>query len=306
MDKLLNKRVSIIFIIAAAALLLLSACSSEPKLKDSDVIGTWNVTSSGTSMSDSNDKGIYTLYKFDEDGKFHVIGLLKGQEISRDGSWKIEGEEVHFSLPEDQTSSAHADAIDDGVITIDGSTLKTSDIGNVNIEAEKISDEKVEEIYSVSKSFGPKEIALGQSVSGDGYTFTITSFDFSNEIYPTNRSGYYRYYQDESGKTYLSARVKITNDSTAYAGFCKATKATFYIGENEYSANIEEDTGTGFWSMYTLDAKDTGSYLISTSVPDSVKDSGEISLVWSFPRSASSLQNYYTSSGDNVDYVLKK
>lgn len=67
-----------------------------------------------------------------------------------------------------------ADAIEDGVVEISGSTLETDSIGGGHVEAEKVSDDQVAKIYEQSKSFGPKQVSLGEKVSGDGYTFTLT------------------------------------------------------------------------------------------------------------------------------------
>lgn len=289
----------------------LVGCSSEPKLSDSDVVGTWNATqmsgdNSTSSAQDLNDKGLYVLYRFDEDHTFHMIGLVQGTEAVRDGSWEIKDGNVLINVAADGEGTLKGDAISDGLIEISGSTLKTDAIGNGHVEAEKVSDDELAQIYEKSKSFGPQQVSLGDEVAGDGYTFTLTSFDFKNEIYPSDTSGYYRYYMDESGKTYLCARAKITNTGTDYAAFCKATSAEFNVGGNKYSASIEQDINRGFWSMYTLDPKDTGSYIIYSSVPDSVKDSGDITLTWSFPKSSSRLQSYFSSSADNISYCLKK
>lgn len=291
--------------------MVLWVCSSEPKLSDSDVVGTWNATqmagdSAGSSAEELNAKGLYVLYRFDDDHTFHMIGLVQGTETVRDGSWEINDDAVKINVEADNSGSLKADAIEDGVVEISGLTLETDSIGGGHVEAEKVSDDQVAKIYEQSKSFGPKQVSLGEQVSGDGYTFTLTSFDFKDEIYPSDTSGYYRYYQDESGKTYLCARAKVTNDSSDYAGFCKATSAEFNVGGNKYSASVEQDINRGFWSMYTLDAKDTGSYIIYASIPDSVKDSSDITLTWSFPQSASRLQSYFSSSLDNVSYCLKK
>lgn len=291
--------------------MVLWVCSSEPKLSDSDVVGTWNATqmagdSAGSSAEELNAKGLYVLYRFDDDHTFHMIGLVQGTETVRDGSWEINDDAVKINVEADNSGSLKADAIEDGVVEISGLTLETDSIGGGHVEAEKVSDDQVAKIYEQSKSFGPKQVSLGEQVSGDGYTFTLTSFDFKDEIYPSDTLGYYRYYQDESGKTYLCARAKVTNDSSDYAGFCKATSAEFNVGGNKYSASVEQDINRGFWSMYTLDAKDTGSYIIYASIPDSVKDSSDITLTWSFPQSASRLQSYFSSSLDNVSYCLKK
>ena len=291
--------------------MVLWVCSSEPKLSDSDVVGTWNATqmagdSAGSSAEELNAKGLYVLYRFDDDHTFHMIGLVQGTETVRDGSWEINDDAVKINVEADNSGSLKADAIEDGVVEISGLTLETDSIGGGHVEAEKVSDDQVAKIYEQSKSFRPKQVSLGEQVSGDGYTFTLTSFDFKDEIYPSDTSGYYRYYQDESGKTYLCARAKVTNDSSDYAGFCKATSAEFNVGGNKYSASVEQDINRGFWSMYTLDAKDTGSYIIYASIPDSVKDSSDITLTWSFPQSASRLQSYFSSSLDNVSYCLKK
>lgn len=299
------------FCFALVLPLALCGCASGPKLSDSDVVGTWNVTqmsadNSGSSAEELNAKGLYILYRFDDDHSFHMIGLVQGVETIRDGTWEIYDDTVHINVEADNGGSLKADAIEDGVVEVSDSTLKTDAIGNGHVEAEKVSEDEVARIYEQSQSFGPQQVSLGEEVVGDGYTFTILSLDFVNEIYPSDTSGYYRYYQDESGKTYLCARVKLTNDSPDYAGFCRATSAEFNVGGNKYSASVEQDINRGFWSMYTLDAKDAGSYIIYASIPDSVKDSSDVVLTWSFPKSANHLQSYFNSSNDNVSYVLSK
>ena len=289
-------------------LLMLVACSSQSKLSDVDIEGTWVVTESNSvSNSELNDKGMYTFYRFNDDHSINMIALIQGSEYNvRNGSWRIDDNRVHFDVDATGEGPTKAEAITDGVMDVSDSLLETDSIGGGHVEAKKISDDEVSKIYEQSKSFGPKQVSLGEQVSGNGYTFTLTSFDFKDEIYPSDTSSYYRYYQDESGKTYLCVRAKLTNDSSDYVGFCRATSAEFNVGGNKYSASIEQDINRGFWSMYTLDAKDTGSYIIYASIPDSVKDSNDITLTWSFPQSASRLQSYFSSSSDNVSYCLKK
>ncbi len=299
---------------ALAVALGLAACSTEPTLSQDEVVGIWNVTdSNGTAMADMNEKGAYVLYRFNDDGTFNMVSYLQDSSVQRDGTWEIDGETVLVDVPAVESeaassdgpiSSLSGDAIEDATITFEDGTLMAEGIGDGTVTAERIDEARYDEIVAHAASFAPRPIAVGEKVSTDNYTFAIDSLSYEDAILPSDTSGYYTYYDDQPDSTYLVARVSYTNNASDYAVIGYATSAQFVVGGNNYQGNIELDNGTLFGSSYRLEAKQSGAAIIWAAIPDSVKDSPDVTLTWSIPDDASLMQTFYQSSFDSTDYEV--
>lgn len=112
----------------------------------------------------------------------------------------------------------------------EGDTLTTDDIGNSPLTAHKVTEKEYKALVEKAESLAPKKIPVGEAVSRDGCTFTVNSLDFQDEIYPSDTSGYYTYWQHEDGYSYLVADVTYTNDNTEYQVPGYSTGALFYVG----------------------------------------------------------------------------
>lgn len=307
------------FVAAALFTLLVAAglasCSAPaPSLPEEDVVGIWNTTdSNGTAMADMNEKGMYVLYQFESGGIFKMTAFVQDQSTERQGTWEIDGEKVIVNVPAAEGQeysgdgpivSLSADAVENAEITIEDGKLTTEDIGNVTVTAERIDDARYQEILAHTASFAPQAISAGQQVSSDVCTFTIDSFGYQDTILPSNTSGYYTYYDDQADSTYLVAHFSYTNNATDYAVIGYATSASFNVGGNNYEASIELDNGTLFGRSYRLEAKQAGTGIIYAAIPDSVKDSPDVTLTWSIPKDPQYLNTYYQDSFDSTKYQI--
>lgn len=157
-----------------------------------------------------------------------------------------------------------------------------------------------------SKAKGPQEIALNQQVDNEGCSFTVTSLDFMEEIYPDDTSGYYQYYEDEAGSSYLVARVSATNTHNEYIVPGWATNASFTLDGNKYGAQIVVIDGSNLSQSISIDPQQTVDLYIFASIPDSMKGAKSVELSWTLPKSGSLLNKYFNSSNDSTTYTLAK
>lgn len=331
MHKLVTRAFSAI--ITACAALALAACggaggpaaATTPSIPTEDVVGIWQASGETPDSGDwsaMNDKGLYVFYHFEQDGTFSIEAVIPGSGLVRTGTWKIDGEKVLISLPEQDSSASTGDggdaessaeaitdgkaqAIEDGEVTIDGDTLTTDALGQGTITATRISEDDYNAAIEKSKALGPQDVAVGQTVDTDAFSFTVNSISYQQEIYPSDTSGYYNYYTDQAGTTYLVASVTFTNKGTDAAVPGWSTSATLTVNGNNYQATPEVDGGTQTSQSYRVEAQQTSQMIIWAAVPDNVVDTGEVTLSWSLPRAASGLGQYYSANGDNVTYRVK-
>ena len=331
MNKLLSKIGAAL--VCAFATLALVACggtggpapATTPSIPTEDVVGIWQVSDNTSGSSDWSamaEKGIYTFYHFEQDGTFSIEGVIPGSSLVRTGTWKVDGEKVLISLPgQDSSASTGEDngaessaeaitdgksqAIEDGEVTIDGDTLTTDAIGQSTITAKRVSEDDYNAALEKSKALGPQDVAVGQTIDADAFSFTVNSISYQQEIYPSDTSGYYNYYTDQAGTTYLVASVTFTNKGSDAAVPGWSTSATLTVNGNNYRATPEVDGGNRTSQSYGVEAQQTSQMIIWAAVPDNVVNTGEVTLSWSLPRAASGLGQYYSANGDNVTYRVK-
>lgn len=291
-------RVAATAVTAALLCFALGGCAAATKgITEEDVVGTYNVTSIG---DDANSKGLYTLYEFAEDGTFKMEGHVKSSTVERQGSWVLEDGKVLVNVPAGDSDGAKE--IKDAEVEIADDELSSDGIGDDPVTAKKLTDDELKAINEDIASYAPKAFSAGEQIDSDYYSFTLLSFSWEDEIYPSNTSGYYQYQADEDGKTYLLAKVEYTNLDNEYALPGYATKAEFQVEGNSYSGVIAVDGGRNFMQSYRVEAQDTATLYIYASVPDSVKDSSDVSLIWSIPKSDQYFQTYWQSTFDSTTY----
>lgn len=283
----------------------LSGCAKN--LQNEDVVGIWKTTSENS--EDLQEQGIYTFYHFNEDGTFTLDGWIQGSNLQRVGTWGIQDNKVIINVPEGESFdtgviSGDAPAIENGEITIEDNTLNTDAIGDQHVTATKISEDDYNAAVEDSKAKGPKAISVGEAVETDLYSFTIDSIDYAEEIYPSDTSGYYYYMTDESGSSYLVARISFKNLSSDYMVPSYAIAANYSINGNNYNATVALDIDAKISQSYQVEAKDTASMVIYASVPDEVKNSGTTTLTISMPKSIDMFQTYASYVSDPQQYSI--
>lgn len=276
---------------------------SEPTLDPSEVSGYWVVDGAVESSTAKDvEKGFLIAYWFDEEGNFEIRSNILGLTYDRVGTYRIEGDKVYVSIPEGElqttdTASLQPKGIEDGEITIDGDTLTTRAISTKGelTTAYRTSDEQYQEFFDQVSALGPKDAWVGETVTTSTVTFTIDSFSFMDEIYPSDTSGYYHYMADEEGKTYLLAKVTFTNDGTEYCNPGYSTEVSFKVGENSYVGAVEVDGGSRFSKSYSVEAKETSTLYLYCSVPDAAIGSGDVKMTWEIPSDQQYMNAYWDS-----------
>ncbi len=282
-----------------------------------DVVGVWHVfESSAADYKVMEDAGMFFVFQFDDDGTFTNSIIIRDASLDRVGTYEIRDGKIYVNLPELEKSeskdenaaikSLSADAIENAELTLEDGILTTNQFADdgTTIKAEKMTDKEYEKLKKKAASMGPKDVKVGKEIKGDFYTFTVDSLEFVDEVYPSDTSGYFRYYQHQDGKSYLTAMVSYTNTGKEYAMPCYATEATFTVGGNKYEASIEIDGGANFSAAYEVAAQDTAKMVICAAVPDKVKDSGDVKLTWSIPKDVGMMQTYHSYSSSNDEYVV--
>ena len=237
-----------------------------------------------------------------------------GSTVDRTGSWEVKDGQVVVSVPEakEQTGDAGSSgikltgpAIKDAAVTVEEGTLKV-EINSKEMEAKEVTQGEYDEIVKASEAKGPQKIALNQQIDNEGCSFTVTSLDFMEEIYPDDTSGYYQYYEDEAGSSYLVARVSATNTHNEYIVPGWATNASFTLDGNKYGAQIVVIDGSNLSQSISIDPQQTVDLYIFASIPDSMKGAKSVELSWILPKSGSLLNKYFNSSNDSTTYELAK
>lgn len=296
----------------------------EGGITESDIVGIWKtveIDGDRASTSEMEDKGLFTCYKFEEGGKMVMSIQAYDSSLDREGTYEIRDGKLYVSAPaldtqdanlaqatDGQIKSIKARAIKDAEVKIEDGYLVTNQISTDGKEskAKKITDEQYKLLVKKASALGPEKVAVGQEVSADGYQFTVNSLSYEDEVYPSDLSGYYRYYEHQDGKSYLVADVSFTNLGTEYAVPGYSTKALVTVGGNKYDANIEVDGGSNMSPSYSVEAKDAARVLVFAAIPDAARDSGEATITWSFPTNPGMMNSYYQSSGSHTNYVISE
>lgn len=320
--------IAFVFVLTLVLMLLLSSCentasdapsqtgadsaASSPALEPSDIEGYWIVQWIGEySLDEMLEKGMLYTLQFEGDNIFKITIRIKDATLEHEGSYRISDGKVFVSVPEMEEHfyeglSLTFKTIEDGEVVFDGDTLTTTSISTNGSEtiAKKCTDDQYRKYVDRVVALGPKKVTIGESVTTDTVTFVVNSLSYVDEIYPSDTSGYYSYYEHQEGKSYLLVNVTFSNNGTEYAVPGYATEATFNVAGNKYSGEIEVDAGARFGKHYSVEAKDTATLYIYCLVPDSVRDTGETQLTWSIPTDQTYMQTYYRTSYPHDDFVI--
>lgn len=281
------------------------ATGDVPSLTNADVAGYY--------LQDGATDLAFCVYQLDGNGTITFSVVAGDESMERKGTYEIHDGKIYMNIPEGETfelqgTTYKANAIKDGEITFENGVLTTKDASSGATRTyKKISDSEYQQRIKTATEKSPKKIAVGEQVTGDGYSFTVDSFEFQDEVYPSDTSGYYTYWEHEDDHDYLVADVTYTNEGTEYQVPGGATAALLTIGDNKYNATIETDGGPRTSSSYSLDPKETGRIIVLASIPDAAREEdAEIKLTWAFPRDGSLLQYSFSNDEDNVFYILTK
>ena len=286
----------------------------EPQLSVEDIAGYWQPDE----MSQFVDKGWFGAYRFKKNGTVQILIYVYDSAYIRTGTYEIRDDKAYINIPEDadlgritiqgQSYDVNSSEIKDAEVTVDGKEMTVDGVSkNGPYSLKKISKKKFLELKEISAAAGPKRVSVGDTITADGYTFTVNSLEFQDEIYPSDTSGYYRYYVHEDNSDYLVADITFTNDGTEYAVPGYSTGAQIKVGENKYSASVETDGGTNILKSYSTEAKDTSRIIIYASVPDAAREEGgDVSVTWLVPKNSSLLNTYFNSNDEHVMYVITK
>lgn len=129
-----------------------------------------------------------------------------------------------------------------------------------------------------------KPIVIGEEITdGETLSLTIDSISFATTLYPPKATGYYHYYEAESGKTYLIVKATAKNLKGTEMKYSDiAGVSAVYNDKYNYSsfAVLEKDGGAdlnGYPNQYSIDPLDSGVVYYLIEVPAEV-ESGKVDL----------------------------
>lgn len=129
-----------------------------------------------------------------------------------------------------------------------------------------------------------KPIVIGEEITdGETLSLTIDSISFATTLYPPKATGYYHYYEAETGKTYLIVKATAKNlKGTAMKYSDIAGVSAVYDDKYNYSSFgvLEKDGGAdlnGYPNQYSIDPLDSGVIYYLIEVPAEV-ESGKVDL----------------------------
>lgn len=132
--------------------------------------------------------------------------------------------------------------------------------------------------------FLAEEISVGGTYTiPDLCEFTINYVELKKEVTPPHPSGYYTYYPEEDGKTYIDLSVSIKNTRTTRRGADEFGIVTAICGDGyEYNAFsiIEEKNGSDFTytNITNVDPLETANIHYLTSIPNELADDETVSI----------------------------
>ncbi len=118
------------------------------------------------------------------------------------------------------------------------------------------------------------DIAFNQPITvGDVMEITFTSWEWADEIYPSDVSGYYNYYSDKAGEKYVVLKGTIKNISPKEFTIAGEVDAAVSINDKyETDVNVvcESSDGTDFIPYENIKSLQTLNFVIYASYADEV------------------------------------
>lgn len=93
--------------------------------------------------------------------------------------------------------------------------VENSQYKKLEEESKKAEEEskKAKEESKLAEAAKTKTISIGETVSGNGFDFTLKNVGFTYEAMPENPPTYYSYYEAKAGKIYIKIDANIKNTS---------------------------------------------------------------------------------------------
>lgn len=163
-------------------------------------------------------------------------------------------------------------------------TWETKDI-SANLQASPDNTKAFVSIEVEKKpEFVAEELSIGETyIIPDLCEFTVNYSELKKEVTPLNPKGYYTYYPEEDGKTYIDLSISIKNTRTTRRnadqfGIVKAICGDGY----EYNgfSTIEESNGSNFTytNITDVDPLETATIHYLNSIPNELADDNTIPI----------------------------
>ena len=145
---------------------------------------------------------------------------------------------------------------------------------------------------------------MGDTIKTDNYEIVLSSVEWVDEIYPPDVSGYYSYYENEEGKTYIVMHGTYKNLWTDKTEPHWATSAKFVFNDKyKIDAQIEVANDGRMSTVYPIDPVESSEIYVWASVSDEMKGSmTSAKLVWEIPRD--NFNTHYRSSDPHDTYEI--
>lgn len=210
-------------------------------------------------------------------------------------------ESTASTITESSVSEQSASTQSDNTAKIED---KTSTKDDSSSETSKSENAKSESSSSTTKSENVKVVNLGETIVTDNYEITLTSAEWLDEIYPPDVSGFYRYYEDEDGKTYYLIKGTYKNKWSDYTEPHWATEAKLtFNNKYNFDCQIEAIQDGKMSTSYPINPMESCEIYIWASISDEIKDSTTATkLIWHIPRD--NYNNFYQSRSPNDVYEV--
>lgn len=156
-----------------------------------------------------------------------------------------------------------------------------------------------------------KTVSLGQQVTGDGYTFTLTNYQYEKAITLGSDAAEH---QEEPGRQYLVVSGTFTNTSNTAENIRKGTAAWFTFDgvfedapSGEYGiqgwTDAIDDSGVNF-SNYIVQPGETVQFFVYAEIEDTVASGATgANLLWGFNETLDDA--HYEASTEALAYSIK-
>ncbi|MEE0706184.1 MAG: hypothetical protein UCH28_07345 [Adlercreutzia sp.] len=279
---------------------------------EKQVEGPWEVTAcnvDGQSIPEADmqrlkTQGAFYYGTFGSDKVFTLYSHTTGKDKELwQGTWSVD-ETGALNLTLDNGIPFTVASITDNIILTTPDNVQTEN-GAWKLGLKKLTDKELKTALKAANKISPY-LKLGKKVSTEDFSFKLTSAKVVDEIYPPDTSGYYIYYEKQSGKKYFLVRGTFKNKSSSYADLKYATSATFVINDGKYELQGTVEgcrSDSSNFVDYQVDPLDSVELYIFCEISDEMVDKMKSAeLVWKF---APELNVYFDEANVGHTYTTK-
>ena len=207
--------------------------------------------------------------------------LVQGQNLCYSCGTINEQENTNVSTGDNKTKLIFIAVV--AVLAIAGIVLIVLGNKDEDNKTESSNDNKVDisdKKETTTTKIKYENISIGEKIEEDEAEFTIESIELTRKVEPPKKSGYYRYYEADSGKIYVDMIVEYKNlsSSSIEADEVITSAKLKYQDKYEYTgfSSIEEDNRSDFTytNITSIDPLTTEYLHYLFAIPEEAETSG--------------------------------